>query len=245
VEFGLDKIQKEPEQTDPIANLIEFMGSIGPGEYIWLQFVIRAHKGEKYNKKNKAGKTYTWIDEAKEMVEKIRAETRDVYKNKETGEEQLGFPNPTKGQIEKIAAIERNVSKIAFDVGARAVYLARPDKFHVPLIAHMIALFKPFTSEGWNGINSSAWMKNFDDYPWEIGVSKRKDLFRRKLVEAYRRRQFFYAPFFHGGLLAKDAMVMSTEELATIYHIPSAAAASPALTRVPSATAEAPANLPV
>lgn len=253
IEYGLDKVQKEPEQVDPLANLIEFMASIGKGEYIWLQFIIRAHKGEKYgvrpgesksSKLNKGGKAYTWKDEAKELVEEIRHATRDTYTDPATGEERPGFPNPTKGQSEKIAAIERNVSKLAFDVGARGIYLAKPEKFNGPMIAHLIALFKPFTSEEWNGINSSAWMKRFDDYPWEIGVEKKKNLYRRKLVEQYRRRQFFYNPFFEGGLRMSDAMVMSTEELATVYHIPSSAIGTPGLARIQSATGEAPPNLP-
>jgi len=220
------------------------MGSIGKGEYIWLQYVIRAHKGEKYGKRNKEGKPYTWKDEAKEMVEEIRRKTRDSYVDVFTGEERPGFPNPTKGQSEKMAAIERNVSKLAFDVGARSIYLAKQDKFNPVAIVHMIALFKPFSTEGWNGINSSAWMKRFDDYPWEIGVAKKKDLFRRKLVEAYRRRQFFHDPFFYGGLFANDAMTMSTEELATVFHIPSHSVETPGLGRIQSATSEAPINLP-
>lgn len=253
IEYGLDKVQKEPEQVDPLANLIEFMGSIGKGEYIWLQFIIRAHKGEKYgsspgsnvsNKLNTEGKPYTWKDEAKEMVERIRKEARSVYIDPFTGKEMPGFPNPTKGESEKMAAIERNVSKLAFDVGTRGVYLARPEKFNGPMIAHLIALFKPFTSEGWNGINSSAWMKRFDDYPWEIGVEKKKNLYRRKLIEQYRRRQFFYDPFFEGGLRMSDAMVMSTEELATVFHIPSRGIETPGLARIQSATGEAPSNLP-
>jgi hypothetical protein len=245
IEYGLDKVQKEPEQIDPLVSVIEFMSSIGKGEYLWLQYVIRAHKGEKYDKTNKEGKTYTWIDEANEMVEEIRKKTRDTYIDTVTGEERPGFPNPTKGQSEKMAAMERNVSKLGFDVGARAIYLAKPEKFHGPTIAHLIALYKPFSTEGWNGITSSAWMKKFDDYPWEIGANKKKNLFRRKLVEAYRRRQFFYDPFFYGGLFAKDAMVMSTEELATIFHIPSHSTEMPGLARVPSATGDAPTNLPI
>jgi hypothetical protein len=42
-----------------------------------------------------------------------------------------------------------------------------------------------------------------------------------------------------------ETMVMSTEELATIYHVPSLAIETPSLGRVHSATGEAPANLPV
>ena len=177
IEFGLDKVQKEPEQVDPLAQLIEFMGSIGKGEYLWLQFVIRAHKGEKYgvrsganvsSKLNEAGKPYTWKDEGEEMVQEIRKKTRDPFVDVFTGEERPGFPNPTKGQMEKMAAIERNISKLAYDVGARGIYIAKPEKFHGTMIGHLIALFKPFTSEGWNGINSYAWMKKFDDYPWRL-----------------------------------------------------------------------------
>src|SRR3989338_2962532 len=64
IEYGMDKVQKEPEQVDPLANLIEFMCSIGKLEYLWLQFIVRVHKGERYSGKlNKKGKTYTWKDE--------------------------------------------------------------------------------------------------------------------------------------------------------------------------------------
>ena len=243
IEYGLDKVQKEPEQVDPIANLIEFMGSIGKGEYIWLQFIIRVHKGEKYNKRNKEGNPYTWKDEAKEIIDEIRKKTRDSYIDALTGEIRPGFPNPTKGQAEKMAAIDRNVSKLGFDVGARSVYLAKPEKFNSIIITHMIGLFKPFSTEGWNGINSSALMKRFDDYPWEIGVEKLKKLYRRKLVEVFRRRQFFYDPFSY-GIPKKDTMVMSTEEIATLFHIPSRSVETPGLGRIQSATGEAPVNLP-
>ncbi|MFA5998081.1 MAG: hypothetical protein WC814_01715 [Candidatus Paceibacterota bacterium] len=253
IEYGLDKVQKEPEQVDPLANLVEFLGSIGKGENIWLQFVIRAHQGERYGpspggkegvRKNAEGKTYTWRDEGKELIEEIRKKARNPYIDPATGEERPGFPNPTKGESELMAAIDRNTTKLAYDVGVRGVYIARPEKFNVAAITHMIGLFKPFTNTGWNGINSIKWMKRFDDYPWEIGVEKRKKHYREKLIEAYRRRQFFYDPFFHDGLFGDETMILSTEELATIYHIPSQSVQSPSLTRIQSATSEAPVNLP-
>ncbi len=245
LDYGLDKVQKEPEQVDPLANLIEFMGSIGKGEYVWLQFVIRAHKGEKYNKLNKKGKAYTWIDYGESMVSDIRKATRETYKDPITGKELPGFPNPSKGQSEKMAAIERNIAKLAFDVGTRAMYIAKPDKINGGTIGHLVALFKPFNTEGWNGINSTGWMKSFDDYPWEIGVEKRKNRYRRDLLEVFRRRQFFYDPFFDGSLSQANVMIMSTEELATIFHIPSGAVQAPGLEKIGSATSDAPANLPI
>lgn len=239
VEYGLDKVQKEEEQVDPLANLIEFMGSMKKGEYLWLQLVIRTHKGEKYGKLNTDGKPYTWKDEAKELVDKIRKETREPYIDPATGEERPGFPNPTKGQSEKIAAIERNTSKQPFDIGARGIYLARPDTFDPIVISGLIGIFKQFSSEGWNGFKPNGWMSIFDDYPWEFRIEKLKNKYRQWLIEAYRRRQFFHEPFI------TDTMVMSTEEIATIYHIPSKAVETPSLERIQSATGEAPPNLPI
>jgi hypothetical protein len=241
VEYGLDKVQKEPEQVDPLANLIEVLGSMKKGEYLWIQIVIRMHKGDhKYEGKvNAKGKQYDWKDQAEEMIQEIRDKTRDTFVDSATGEERPGFPNPTKGQMETIAAIERNISKQAFDVGIRGIYLTHPDKFDPINISGLTSIFKHFSSEGWNGLRPSGWMTYFDDYPWEIGTSKLKKVFRSGLIEAYRRRQFFHDP------IVADTMVMSTEEIATLYHIPSQAVAAPSLGRIQSATAEAPTNLPV
>ena len=253
IEYGLDKVQKEPEQVDPISNIIEFMSSIGKGENLWLQFVIRSHQGERYGagpgskegtRRNADGKVYTWRDEGKELIEDIRKKARNPYIDPVTGEERPGFPNPTKGESELMAAIDRNTTKLAYDVGVRGVYLAKPEKFNVTIITHLIGLFKPFTNTGWNGINSTKWMKRFDDYPWEVGVENRKVHYRERLVEAYRRRQFFYDPFFHDGLLGDETMILSTEELATLYHFPSQSVQAPGLNRISSATGEAPTNLP-
>lgn len=238
VEYGLDKVQKENEQVDPLANLIEFMGSMKKGEQLWLQMALRTHKGEKYNKLNKDGKPYTWKDEAKELIDKIRKDTRDPYTDPATGEERPGFPNPTKGQSEKIAAIERNISKLPFDIGIRGIYLAQHDKFDPIVISGLTGIFKQFSSEGWNGFKPNGWMTYFDDYPWEFGIDTLKNKYRAWLVEAYRRRSFFYEPF------AVETMVMSAEEIATIYHIPSLAVETPSLARIQSATGEAPPNLP-
>ncbi len=239
VDYGLDKVAKEPEQVDPLANLVEFMGAMGKGEHLWLQMIIRVHKGEKYgNKVNKDGKQYTWKDEAIDLVKKMREEARTKFTDAQ-GNEQPGFPNPSKGQSDQMAAIERNVAKLGFDVGIRGVYLASPDKFDSMNISGLTGIFKQFSSETWNGFKPTHWMTEFDDYPWETGVEHRKNETRHALVDAYRRRQYFHEPY-----PMPDSMVMSTEELATIFHIPSKAVEAPSLGRIQSSTGEAPPNLP-
>ncbi len=41
VDYGLDKDPKEEFKTDPITPLLEFMGSVGKGEYFWYQILVQ------------------------------------------------------------------------------------------------------------------------------------------------------------------------------------------------------------
>jgi hypothetical protein len=209
---------------------------------MWIQMVIRTHKGEKYGTKNASGDAYTWKDEATEEVEKIRkrAGTKSKFFDPTTGKmiETEGFPNPTKGQSEMIAAVERNISKLAFDTGIRGIYIAKPEVFSGVTIPVLGGIFKQFNSENYNSLGWTNWMTIFNDYPWELRVKERKDHIKHELVDAYRRRQWFFPPY------ESVYSVMSTEELATIFHIPSAAIPAPSLPRLQSTTGEAPPGLP-
>ena len=53
VDYGLDKDPKEEFKMDPITPMIEFMGSIGKGEYFWYQVLVQAEgpfDGKKFPK---------------------------------------------------------------------------------------------------------------------------------------------------------------------------------------------------
>jgi hypothetical protein len=240
VEYGLDKVQEEPEQVDPMSNLVEFLGTMGKGENMWCQFVIRVHLGEKYGNKRspETGKHWDWRDEAQEIIKEIRTKTRDPFVDLVTGEERPGFPNPTKGQAELMAALERNTGKLAFDIGIRALYVCRPEKFDPINITGIIGMFRQFSSQNWNSLKAARWFIDFKDYPWEFDEQGRRRRYQRHLVDAYRRRQFFHEPF------PMPLMTMSTEEIATLFHIPSGSTPAPSLPRIQSSTAAPPSNLP-
>ena len=82
----------------------------------------------------------------------------------------------------------------------------------------------------------------FLDYPWEDFHSLRTTKNERRLLDAYKRRSFFSYPYrnFHG-----KPFVLTTEELATIFHFPGKVAETPTFERIQSRKAEPPANLPV
>jgi len=247
IDFGLDKPgASEPDElVDPLAQVLELMGSFKPGQQLWMQIVIRVAKAEKYNgKKNKDGKPYTWKDQAKEEVETIRAKatSKTTYKDPATGKtvEVAGHPNPTKGEAETIAAIERNTSKLGFETGIRVVYMQQKDTPYTAAGAFASNMLKPFNSEQLNSFKpAEVYNGAIKGYPWEDPRGKKKEAEMEDAVYRYRRRAFFYPPYICG-----HTMVLSTEELATLFHIPSSTVSTPSLPRLQSSTSEAPSNLP-
>lgn len=246
VDYKLDQPGAKPEEIiDPMAQMLELLGSLGPKEQIWFQMIIRTTKDEKYDgKKTAKGEAYKWTDQAKEEIEKIRETTvrKSTYIDPVTGAEResAGFPNPTKGQSDAMAAIERNVSKAGFDVGMRGIYTAPKEAYQGSMIAFMLGtMMKPFSSEAFNGFRPALrFDTQFYDYPWEDPGGHHKQHVHEEIVEYYRRRAFYHDPYIG------EWMIMSTEELATIFHVPSAGVETPSLPRIQSATTGAPSNLP-
>ncbi len=246
VDYGLDKDPKEEFKVDPLVPLLEFLGSVGPNQQVWIQIIIQGHGKDSRKAGHLWKKTDLWKDEAQEEVNKILM--RD-NKSKVSGEQVFdedgkatGFtksPTISKGEQEVVAALERSISKLAFDVGIRAVYIAQKDFFNPANIAGIVGNFKHFNSEHLNGFKPGGpWMGNIE-YPWQDYKDTRRKKMSRNVIMAYKRRSYFHSPF------KGKSMVMNTEELATVFHFPGAVASTPTLGRIPSKKSEAPANLPI
>ena len=138
-------------------------------------------------------------------------------------------------------ALARSISKPAFDVGIRAIYVAKKDVFDTPFgIGGIISFFKHFNTENLNGFrpNGDKWHAQFG-FPWQDFKNIRRNMLSKKVLKAYRRRLYFMPPYL------STALVLNTEELATVYHFPGSVAATPSLARIPSKRADAPSNLPI
>lgn len=243
VDYGLNKDPKEEFKVDPLTPLLEFMGNMGMNQQVWIQYVIRAHIKEDTASGSFFKKTDGWRDRAKKEIDKIMI--RDP-KTKVAGmkDEKTGFtklPSLSDGETEMVKAIERRMSKQAFDVGIRAIYLAKKEVFDKPNgIGGIVGGFKHFSSEHLNGLKPAGeWSAKFKGSPWEDYRNFRQNRTCRLVLEAYKRRSFFYAPFKQGF------NVMNGEELATLYHFPGQVSKTPTLTRIPSKKSQSPANLPI
>jgi hypothetical protein len=243
IDYGLDKDPKEEFKVDPLTHMIEWLGSLRPNEQVWFQFIVQAHR-----KQRKPGhlfkKTDLWKDQAEEEVNKIlirnaKTKTSAGEPDPESGYTRLAMIS--EGEREIVKAIERSITKLAFDVCIRALYISNKDTFDTPFgIGGRIASMKQFNSESLNGFkpNSKRWHMPLGD-PWSDYQNARRNYLGKRALMAYRRRSAFYAPHI------SKTLVLNTEELATIYHLPGGVAATPGLARVPSKKGEAPSNLPI
>jgi len=238
IDYGLDKDAKEEYKHDPIVPMLEFLGSLKKGEQAWIQILIQSHtkEGLKYGRIFTKPDWKTGIEkEIKEIVKKA------VMKPDSEDAKQPTMLNLSKGQQEVVAAIERSASKYPFETTIRAVYFAEKDIFNSANNGGLLGSFLQFNSQTLNGFKPG-----FDssyDYPWQDFRGARKKHNEERLLEAYKRRAFFNTPFRH---FKTKPFILTTEELATIFHFPShVVAATPTLERIPSKRAEAPSNLPI
>ncbi|MEX1000315.1 MAG: hypothetical protein WD000_10240 [Thermodesulfobacteriota bacterium] len=236
IDYGLDKDPKEEYKNDPMTTVLEYLGSLKKGEQVWIQIMIQANakEGLKYGRILTKPDWKGGVDkEIKDLIKKARF--------KPEGDQQPSSLHLSKDQQDTIAAIERNIAKNAFDTMIRAVYFAEKDAFNPTNIGGLIGSFKQFSSNTLNGFKPG--FSAGYEYPWQDFRGGKKKKEQKQLLEAYKRRSFFNTPFKNFHI---KPFVLTTEELATIFHFPSSeVAATPTLSRIPSKKAEAPANLPV
>lgn len=240
VDYGLEGNPKEEVKIDPMAPLIEFMGSLKAGHHAWVQIIVRAHVAEKTpiaGAPIEIGATKypdKWKDEAKELIKKIIEET--AVETKE-GDKVPNAVKLTQGQKDRIAAIERSQTKFPFDAGIRIAYIAPKDTFDKGVGGGLTGSFKQFNAPNLNGFKPEEGMSF--DYKWQDWSGKK--LLKRKIehFRAYCERGYFHYPY------SKKWTILNTEEVATLYHFPGSAVRTPTLKRIPSKRADAPSNLPI
>jgi len=218
VDYGLDKDPKEEFKVDPLTSVLEFLGSIGPQEQVWIQIPIMASK--------------------KDIKDLVKKEVDKIKKGDGKEPNQFGVFSLMPAEREMIEAIQRAAGKYCFDTGYRIIYLAaNKESFTTANIPRVLGGAKQYGSENLNGFKP-VWMTGFD-YPWQDFHGWRVKKWKKIIFDNYRRRAYFFPP------AKSKSFVLSTEELATIYHFPGQVAETPNLERISSKRGEPPANLPV
>ncbi len=234
VDYGLDKLGTEEEyKTDPITTIIETLGSLQAGEQLWFQILIQAHREEGLSD-GRLSKKEDWKKAGEAEIKKIMEKATD----KESKQVRLSSM-----QTDAIKAIERSLNKFAFDTGIRAIYIASKESDRkARRIAAILGVFRPFGSNA-NYFNNIVPGKGVGfEYPWQDFKGKKSKFLQKSFLEAFKERSFFNGRYKH---FRQDPFILTTEEVATIYHFPGDVAQTPTLSRVESRKSEAPSNLPI
>ncbi len=238
VDFKMDKDPKEEFKIDPLANLLELLGQIGPGEHLWFQIILKARKADEWYGFYLDGDSYK--DAAKKEIKAIMAgaaaRAKEVIAENDITEGKTSLL--TDGEKRRIDAIERAMSKPVFECGLRGVYIAKNELFNginVPGVINLLGQFKGGVE--YNGFIPTRGLA-FMDYPWQDYKDYRKSRIAKQVFFHYKHRAYFYVPY------DQVPVFLNTEEIASLWHFPGSSIRTPGLSRVPSRRGEAPVNLP-
>lgn len=235
VDYGLDKDTEDEFKIDPIATILEYMASLKQGEQSWIQILIQAHKKLDI-KSGSLRKKPDWTDGAKKEIEKIKKEG-SISADADEKNQRVFL---TEGQKETISAIERSISKLPFECMIRTFYIGTKESFSTSNIPGLVGTTRQYSSPNLNGFRLS-WFTDFDN-PWEDFRRIRRNKRERQLIDAYKLRSFFNPPY---KFFKQKPFILTTEEIATIFHLPGRNVTTPTLGRITSKKGEAPANLPI
>jgi hypothetical protein len=240
IDFELDKNTDTPEiKVDPLTNIFELMNNVGKDQYLWYQIILRAHG--KFDWYGFPEKKDTYIEEGKQKIKDLMAgaakRAGEVLKENDIVDGKVNALL-TDGEKKIIEGIEHGFTKNPYDVGIRIVYIAKKEVYHGIWGGYLFRIFQVFKS-GSNALGGKPGrgMVQFD-YPWEDFGGIRGRFIKNLLHFHYKYRAYFYVPY------DQVPSVMTTEEVATLWHFPTSDIKTPGLNRVPSKSAEAPSNLP-
>lgn len=242
--------QKEGTFIDPLSSVMEVLGKLQSGEQVWIQILIRPVSDE-WRKKGESlvakllGKSAKkresilgrevrgWAEALFGVFREFFAGGEETLSEKAKGEftvpSLMQFLSP--GEREIVKAIEDNISKKAFETKICWAYLGKNDVFSKANVGAIMGVFNQFASLSLNGFK-----------PDKRTTTKAAYLFAR-VRKALRQRRIFR--FLRTRSFQERGFILNIEELATIFHFPTAAVEAPATPRIEAKRGGAPSGLPV
>ncbi|MCX6785618.1 MAG: hypothetical protein NTZ18_02060 [Candidatus Komeilibacteria bacterium] len=234
---------------DPMASLLEVMSKIGKGEQLGWQLVIAPasddwkEKGYALIKKllgeKTAGEKHSGdklIDAALGGLEKfsegIYQMWGDIRPEKENTTPNL-YLYLTAGEKEVITQMENKLAKICFNSTFRVYYLGHSDVFKKGRgVNSILGAINQFNTSDMNAFKKYKRLTTHRDY---FFIKTRVAYVTWKLMRLYKKR----------SRKGSHELMLSIEELATLYHFPTITVKAPLLKKIEYKRAEPPTSLPV
>ena len=239
--------EKDLRFKDPILPVIEILGKMKPDEQYWIQILIKqpdsqdwSKEGVKYinktfgkpEKKKKPGmfsESVGWIP-----GEIMKQTTGLVIGGEPVEKKQEDFAmfKITTAEKYTLEAVNEKISKIGWKSKVRIVYSAPHKTYRKGTIASFTkGIFHQYSHLNWNkfGLHDPSTPK--DDYFWQTWQMAKK---QKRLLYRYKNRKM---------TAGSTCYILNSEELATLFHFPSADARTPILTAPGAKRAEPPIDL--
>lgn len=233
------------KMIDPLSALVENMGKLGPGQKIWFQYVvIPLHETWNVDEHKIIDELAQRTKKPEGAFESLWKDLTDIFSNilgglfsppefakKEEKEEAPLEFRLTPVEKEILKAVENNIGKNMFRVKVRFIYLGKRENFDKTAVSAFIGGIKQFNDINLNSLKPNDKSKTYASFLW---INARLRFRQRKIFKRYRDRD-------PTGV----TVVLSTEELATVYHMPDMSVVAPGVTFVEAKRGGAPANLPI
>lgn len=238
--------QVEEKQLDPIAAVLETLVKIKPQEQLWIQIIIRPLVDNTWKKKGE--------QTMKELKEKVGR------RNVQTAFGDFVAIDRSPGEVETMKKIDQKLEKPGFQTLIRYVYIAPKDIYNANFGQRGVyTAFNQYMSESLNSFkhNVKAWTRSSFWYFPYFFPQRRAQARKEHIWTNFRMRRMygetttsalFDIKFFHFGFSARQwgQYVLSTAELATIFHLPTfAVLTGPIVKRVEARKVGPPAGLPI
>ncbi len=212
---------EETKELDPISGVLELLASVRPREEVWLQFVLQPLVDAQIP---------AWVKKGEEEIDKIKAKAQPAV-DPQTGLFRFTLRSPT--EEEAMKAIDRTISKPGFFTVVRWIYFS-PKEIYTSNFGQrgLFSALNHYATETFNKFrySTTVWTRAALWY-WPHLFPKRRAVTRKnRILSRYRRRvvydEIFMARIFELGLFDwglgpyKSRYILNTEELATIYHLP-------------------------
>lgn len=245
--------EKDNRFKDPLLSLLELMGKMRPGEHLWVQLIIRPPSQEDWVKEGLAylGKIMGKEESAPKkggilsaldglfwfpfgVLEQISGlKLGGGAEKSEKKPDDFKMFRLTSAEKIQIDAVAEKISKVGWQAKIRWIGVGPKKTFRKGVFAAgMKGAFQPFNSPLLNQLATHGTSVPKDDYFWQKWSYAKK---QRILAKRFAARSFS---------AGATPCILNAEELATLFHFPSADARTPVLTSLGARRSEAPNTLP-
>jgi hypothetical protein len=247
----IDVVPIKQPFIDPISNLLEVLNKLRPGEQAWIQIFIRPagddwlaegkKEVDKLIGKPAAKKSNIIFDEFKgwipaagavisELISGKAAELgAEVKKEKEEMPSKMQYLSP--GDKDVVAAVEKKISKRAYETKINLLYFGKKDLFFKPTVSALNGFFGQFATTNMNAFKPNA---RFTTKAYYLFAERRLAFKKRIMLRLCQQRSF-----------SEKGFVLNPEELASVWHFPTIVVQAPMAPVVEAKKGTPPPELPV